>query len=240
MCLRAATKANERFLESMGLRRPFVTVKAGVGLDGRIGLPNGESKWITGHQARHVARTLRGEMGAVLVGPGTVLADDPHLTGFEPESGAFYQGMPPEEYGVAVRIVLDPRAELPTTARVFDNAAPTIHVLPGQDTRAEGGSSLRLPLENGRFPIPLLLEKLFELGHTGLLVEGGGRTIGSFFQAGCVDAIELFIAPKVLGEGPSWVEAFKIPELADAPEFKVRTIERFGDDVHLSLRPSAP
>ena len=226
-----AAVINERFLTAMRLHRPFVIVKAAITLDGRIALPSGESQWITGESARLAGRWLRKEMGAVLVGPGTVLADDPHLTPDVPG----YDWIPPANFA---RVVLDPRLEIPSSARVFDAAAPTLHVVPehGKPTRAEGGSSLRLPLENGRFPIPLLLEKLFELGHTGLLVEGGGRTIGSFFQAGCVDAIELFVAPKVLGEGPSWVEAFKIPGLGDAPEFKVKSTERLGDDLHLSLR----
>jgi diaminohydroxyphosphoribosylaminopyrimidine deaminase/5-amino-6-(5-phosphoribosylamino)uracil reductase len=233
-----AANVNERFLVAMRTQRPFVMVKAAMSLDGRISLPSGESQWITGSSARYEGRKLRGEMGSVLVGPGTVLADDPHLTAVDSETGAYFTGMRADEYGVVTRVVLDPRTELPPAARVFDDAAPTLHVVPehGKPTRAEVGSSLRLPLQDGRFPIPLLLERLFELGHTGVLVEGGGRTIGSFFQAGCVDAIELFVAPKVLGSGTSWVEAFEIEGLSAAPEFKVRSVERVGEDLHLSLR----
>lgn len=219
-----AAAANERFLFAMRMNRPFVTVKAGIGLDGRIALPSGESKWITSEEARECARRLRADMGAVLVGPGTVLADDPHLT---------YAG------GSVARVVLDPRDELPPAARVFDEAAPTLHVVPKCLTSPVGarGSMLELPLEDGRFPIPLLLHRLFEMGQTGLLVEGGGRTIGSFFAAGCVDAIELFVAPKVLGAGPSWVEGLILPSLAEAPEFRMSRLEALGDDLWISLRP---
>lgn len=224
-----AAASNEQFLFAMRRNRPFVTVKAGIGLDGRIALPSGESKWITSEEARECARRLRADMGAVLVGPGTVLADDPHLT---------YPG------GSVVRVVLDPRRELPPTARVFDDAAETLHVVPPSPPSplsppfigAKGGV-VELPLDDGRFPIPLLLQRLFEMGQTGLLVEGGGRTIGSFFAAGCVDAIELFLAPKVLGGGPSWVEGLTLPSLADAPEFRIARLEALGDDLWISLRP---
>ncbi len=217
----AAASVNERFLTAMRQRRPFVTVKAGISLDGRIALPSGESKWITSEEARECARRLRADMGAVLVGPGTVLADDPSLT---------YSSLP------VVRVILDPRREIPGAARVFDEAAPTLHVVPSTSAEAMG-SVMELPLVQGRFPVPALLEKLFELGHTGLLVEGGGRTIGSFFAAGCVDAIELFLAPKVLGGGRSWVEGLNLPTLADAPEFRISRLEALGDDLWISLRP---
>lgn len=234
-----AAQINERFLTAMRLRKPFVMVKAGISIDGRIALPSGDSQWITGEEARERAHWLRGQMGAILVGPGTVVSDDPWLTMRYREDShdtALLSKVQP------TRIVLDPRADLAPTARVFDSAAPTIRVLPESPTpqpppRQSGEGELRLPLREGRFPIPMLLQRLFELGHTGVLVEGGGRTIGSFFQAGCVDAIELFVAPKVLGDGPSWVEGFGIDRLADAPEFKVRSIERVGDDLHMSLRP---
>lgn len=222
-----AAAANERFLSAMRLSRPFVTVKAGIGLDGRIALPSGESKWITSEEARECARRLRADMGAVLVGPGTVLADDPHLT---------YAG------GSVVRVVLDPRCELPSSARVFDEAASTLHVVPAADPSppiGAKGSVVELPVENGRFPIPLLLQRLFEMGQTGLLVEGGGRTIGSFFATGCVDAIELFMAPKVLGAGRSWVEGLNLSSLAEAPEFRISRLEALGDDLWISLRPSS-
>lgn len=209
-----AERQNELFLTSMRLRRPFVTVKAAIGLDGRIALPSGESKWITGSAARREGHRLRAEMGAVLVGPGTVLKDRPHLT-----------ARIPGVVNPPVRVVLDPRRELQADQPVFDDAAPTWHITPDA-----------LPLVDGRFDPHALLGHLFDRGLTGVLVEGGAGVIGSFLQADVVDAIELFIAPKVFGEGKPWIETPLLGGL-DGPElWTLRSSRRRGVDVQLSYR----
>lgn len=224
-----AAEANERFLTAMRLRRPFVTVKAAASLDGRIALPSGESRWITGEEARRAAHALRQEMGAVLIGPGTALADNPSLT-------VRYGNVDPSAVK-PTRVILDPRGELPTSLAVFDSAAPTLHVVPpGFASHAE---RLELPLEGGHFSIASLLEALFDQKLTGLLVEGGGSVIGSFFAEGFVDAVELFMAPRVLGAGPTWVEGFVSPGL-DMTRFRLKSSARLGDDIWLSLRPLLP
>ena len=113
-----ARRANRAWMESMRLQRPFVMLKAAMSLDGRIALPSGESKWITGEKARREARRLRAEMGAVLVGSGTVLKDDPALT----VRLASVKNPP-------VRVVLDPARELSSRLQVFDDRAPTLRVV---------------------------------------------------------------------------------------------------------------
>ena len=209
-----AERQNERFLTAMRLRRPYVTVKAAISLDGRIALPSGDSKWITGPAARREGHRLRAEMGAVLVGPGTVNKDRPHLT-----------ARIPGVVNPPVRVVLDPRRELLPDQPVFDDAAPTWHITPDE-----------LPLDDGRFDVGSLLEQLFERGLTGLLVEGGAGIIGSFLKADAVDAIELFMAPKILGEGKPWIETPLLGGL-DGPElWTLRSSRRRGVDVQLSYR----
>ncbi len=192
------------FLHWARTGRPLVVVKAGVSLDGRIALPSGESRWITGPAARRAAHGLRAELGAVLVGRGTVEADDPRLTVRLP--------------GVDVRplrIVLDPSGRLGDDRRVFDGEAPTRRVTGGVD-------------------LPGLVAELGREGRIGLLVEGGGRTIASFLRAGLADRIELFVAPKVLGAGPSWVEGLQAEALGDVPGFRLLALRRLGTDLRLT------
>lgn len=218
-----ASQANERFLRSHALGRPFVVVKAALSLDGRIALPTGESRWITGPGARAAGRRLRAEMGAVLVGRGTIAADDPDLT-------ARVRGVrnPP------VRIVLDPRGVLTGLERVFDDQAPSLRVttLPPMlkdDWRALGGAE--------SVDLGSVLIELGNRGVNGVLVEGGARTIAAFVQAGLVDRYELFVAPVLLGSGPAWVDDALCTFLSDAPRLRISRVRRRGPDLQVTAYP---
>lgn len=196
-----AAAANQQFLFAVRHRRPRVVLKAACSLDGRIALPSGESQWITGEAARREGHRLRVACGAVLVGRRTVELDDPQLTARIP--GVVNQPL---------RVVLDPQGKLKGTERVFDEAAPTRHV-------------------TGPIDLPTLLSDLYESGVKGLLVEGGALTAGSFLRAGLIDRLELFMAPKLLGDGPSWVQGLDLPSLADAPQARIREMRRVGSDL---------
>ncbi len=202
-----AAQANEQFLFALNHRRPLIVLKAACSLDGRIALPNGESKWITGEAARREGHRLRAELGSVLVGRKTVEIDDPQLT-------ARIEGVvnPP------TRIVLDPNSRLKGTERVFDDSAPTIHV-------------------TGPINLQELLASLFEKSITGILVEGGAVTMGHFIRAGLHDRLELFQAPKVLGDGPSWIEGLTFDSLEKAPQWHLDQVRLLGRDVWISARP---
>lgn len=202
-----AAEQNERFLTAMRLKRTFVTVKVAMTLDGRIALPSGESKWITGPAARREGRRLRAEMGAVLVGRGTLLADNPHLT-----------ARIPGVVNPPTRVVLDPRHDLPRDLNVFNEEAPTV------------------VFSEGRFSPQDLTAMLFSMGHTGLLVEGGAGMIGSFLQADVVDALEVFVAPKVLGHGKQWLDAPLLDRLEEPARWRLRKTRRRGEDIQLSYR----
>ncbi len=216
-----AEAANGVFLTAERRKSPYVCLKAAMGLDGRIALPSGESKWITGAKARLAAHHLRTELGAVLVGPGTVLADDPTLT-------ARFRGAP-----MVTRIVLDPRGELSRSAKVFDGQTKTIHVVaPG----ASGyGEVLKQPLHEGRFEPAALLSAIFERGIRGIMVEGGARTLGSFLPF--ADRLELFVGGLVLGQGPAWVEGLTLGNLAAAPRFSICSVRPCGEDVRITAFP---
>jgi diaminohydroxyphosphoribosylaminopyrimidine deaminase/5-amino-6-(5-phosphoribosylamino)uracil reductase len=208
--------ANEQFHVAMRLRRPCVTLKAAISLDGRIALPSGESKWLTSPDARARGRRLRAECGSVLVGRRTVEADDPALTARI--SGVVNQPL---------RVVLDPSAKLDSHWKVFDSSGPSLHVVDG---------TLGLRAGPMGFDPADLCAALFEQGVTGLLVEGGASTASRFIQTGLVDRIELFVAPKLLGSGPSWLEGLIVHRLADAPLFKIVSLKKLKVDVQISLR----
>ena len=211
----AAAKANQQFLSAMKLRRPVIVLKAGMSLDGRIALPSGESKWITGQEARRQAHRLRVECGAVLVGRRTVELDDPSLTARIP--GVRNQPL---------RVVLDPAHKLDARYKVFDASAPTLHLTNG---------ALGLTVHKQGFDLQEVCQALFEKGVMGLLIEGGAHTSARFLQAGLVDRIELFVAPKVLGSGTAWVDGLAIENLALAPEFEITRLKKLKADLQISL-----
>jgi len=208
-----AMAANLRFLRSHQLGRPYVVVKAAITLDGRISLATGESKWITGPRARKEGHRLRAECGAVLVGRKTVGADDPLLTARLP--GVRHQPL---------RIVLDPARRLSGKERVFGEEAETLWL-------SEGGP---VKFEKGKADLGDLLAYLYSRNVNGLLVEGGGETIARFFESGLVDRLELFLGPKVFGEGPHWVEKLRIPSSEQSPVFELSRVRKIGPDVQLS------
>jgi diaminohydroxyphosphoribosylaminopyrimidine deaminase/5-amino-6-(5-phosphoribosylamino)uracil reductase len=177
-CLQnACTEAIRAYATWVRDKRPLVTLKAAATLDGYIadGGPRRRRApaWITGPAARRAAHELRAAHDAVLVGAGTVRADDPRLTVRLPGRG---RGAAP------LRVVLAGRRRLPRAARVLDGAAPTL-VIPG------------------RAPIARTLAALAARDVQSVLVEGGARVHGAFIAAGLVDRVALFVAPRLLGGG---------------------------------------
>ena len=216
-----AASANELWLTAVKRRRPYVVGKAGISLDGRIALEDGQSQWITGIESRTKAHELRAECGAVLVGRKTVEQDDPELT------VRFI-----ETLNQPTRIVLDGSGKLPADAKAFNDRAPFIRVV----NKAEREHDLELQADSGGFDLPDLLERLYEQGITSLLVEGGAETLGSFLTLNLIDRLELFMAPKILGNGPTWTTFRGVAALADAREWAFSDPKRLGHDLWITAR----
>jgi len=214
-----AESANRRFLTAMRQRRPFVCIKAAVSLDGKLAKADGTSKWITSPAAREEGHRLRAEMGVVLVGAGTVRADDPELTARI--AGVKHQPL---------RIVLDPRAELLGTEKVFQPPGLTWRIV-GPD-HGDAPCAFPCPLTGDDFDLSALLKMLWDRGATGLLVEGGAKTIHKFLVSVLVNRIELFIAPKLFGAGVSWAGNEELPENLNLTVANTRTI---GPDLLVSI-----
>ena len=191
-----AEKQNEKFRLWISKGRPFVLAKWAQTLDGKIAPARGSSRWITSEAARERALLLREEYDAVLVGAGTVIADDPRLTRRLRRNRAT-----PHR-----RIVLDGRLRVDPSARVFREPEGALVVT----TRSEESPAARRFARRGigvwrvggpgdRVRLPRLLRRLAREGVTSLLVEGGGETFWEFFRSGCVDRVAAFVAPRVLG-----------------------------------------
>lgn len=218
-----AEAVNQTWLKAMRFERPFVSLKAAITMDGRIALPTGESQWITGEEARKQARRLRAELGAVLVGSGTVASDDPLLT-------SRTKGVKNEPE----RFVLDLERKLSEKHNVFQGESPATRVV--HPERAIG-SDLEARIKDGKLDLEALLRSLWERGITGLLVEGGTQTISSFLAAGLADRIELFMGNVAFGIGPSWLEGSLGANLESLARWRFVHAKKLDNDVWLRFEP---
>ncbi len=202
-----------------------VTLKLATSLDGRIATASGESRWITGEEARAAVHRLRAEHDAVVVGIGTALADDPELTVRLP----VYDGPQP------ARVVLDCRGRLPATSKLVRTAAdvPTYVVTLTAELELPAVRHIEVAAgPDGRPALEPMVAALEAAGVKRLFVEGGGQVAASFLRAGLVNRIEWFRAPILLGsEGRPCLGALEIGRLADAPRFRRIAVEGLGSDI---------
>ena len=181
-----AEALNRGFFSRMRRGRPWVILKTALSLDGKAAAASGRSRWVTGKEARSAVHVMRAELDAILVGAGTVIADDPALTS---------HGAGPNP----LRVVLAGRRPLPPKSRVFDDAAPTVVY------RAKRPADLRAALRD-----------LAAEGVGTLLLEGGPTIHAAFLRAGLVDEARIFIAPKLLSgaNDPNTAPRLKTPRLS--------------------------
>jgi diaminohydroxyphosphoribosylaminopyrimidine deaminase/5-amino-6-(5-phosphoribosylamino)uracil reductase len=226
-----ARALNRAFLCAVTAGRPHVTLKAAVTLDGKIAASDGSSRWITGEAARLEAHRLRFAADAVLAGIGTVLADDPQLTVRHP-------ALPAKE---PLRVVVDSRLRIPGDARVLRSGDPGRCVVacvapapagPAAALRAQGARVLEIPGEEGRVDLGALLEALRALDVIAVLAEGGAELGGALADAGLVDRVAFFVAPRLLGgrDAPGALGG-RGRSLKDALQLAAVTTRRLGEDL---------
>ncbi len=230
-----AKELNEDFFVYIQKNRPFVHIKFAETIDGKIATKTGSSKWITGEEARKFTHILRKEAGAVLVGVGTVLKDNPELT--VRHIDALKQPK---------RILIDRFLETPVDFNIFNNKAETILITSekaeksklAQLEKRENIKIYILPLENGKFKIEHILDLLKEEQIIHILVEGGKGLITSFIKEKMFDKISAFIAPKIIGEdGISVVGELGVENINEAIQLKTKKIQQLGNDILIQMYP---
>jgi diaminohydroxyphosphoribosylaminopyrimidine deaminase/5-amino-6-(5-phosphoribosylamino)uracil reductase len=233
----AFKRQNEQFFHHMRTGRPFVHLKLATTLDGRIAAAGGDSKWVTGEDARSRAHGLRAEAGAVLVGANTVRTDDPMLTA---------RGLPSNPPRIT-RVVLDPHLTTSHESKLANSAreAPVLlfagrPALDGREEKLEvrGVEVVAAPVSEEGMDLRFVLEEIGGRAIKGLLVEGGGETATRFVREGLADKMTLFYAPKILGaEGVPMIGALRATKVAEALQFSVSDVEKVGTDVAVTLYP---
>ena len=227
-----ARKLVEAYMKYISTGLPFVTAKFAMSLDGKIATRTGDSRWITGAEARRYAMSLRAVSDAVMVGINTVLADDPRLTARD-DGGVLLERQP-------LRVVADSRGRTPGDARLISEPGPTLVVVADVDSstlgrlRSAGAEVQSLPNQDGSVDLPELLRHLGrERSITSLLVEGGGKLLGSLFDDHLVDKVIAFIAPVIVGGlgAPSPVGGVGAQALRDALRLQRVEVLQLGSDV---------
>jgi diaminohydroxyphosphoribosylaminopyrimidine deaminase/5-amino-6-(5-phosphoribosylamino)uracil reductase len=226
-----ARELNRPYLTLLRLGRPYVHAKWAMSLDGKIATRTGHSQWISGAESRRRVHELRGRMDAIVVGAGTVRADDPLLTARPPGSR------------LAARVVLNSTGTMPAGCRLLATAgaAPVIVATltgRGDDARRQGCEVLELPVRDGRPAVAELLRELGRRRMTNVLVEGGAAVLGSFHDAGLIDEVHVFVAPQLIGGTASLspVGGLGLEQVGSGRTLTLSRWEMIEDDVYLNAR----
>lgn len=206
-------------------------LKCAASLDGRIALANGESRWITGEDARRDVHLVRARSCAMLTGIGTVLRDDPELT---------VRHVPCSRQ--PRRVVIDSRLELPPHARILAGEPPLVLTVSEDGARrraleALGAEVVTVPAEGRKTDLAAVARLLAERGFNEVTVETGAKLNGSLLRAGLVDEIVLYLAPLLMGDAAQGL--FALPEFAalgEAPRARVVDVRAVGADLRLTAR----
>ena len=215
----------EAYLKWVTTGRPFVTAKFAMSLDGKIATRSGDSQWITGERARQHVHELRAASDAVMVGVGTVLADDPLLTARD------RRGRPLERQ--PLRVVVDSHGRTSPGARLFSQPGPVLVATAAESRQVAGAETVSRALPNGAVDLDWLLEYLgSERDVASVLVEGGETLLGSMFDLDLVDKVVAFVAPTIIGgdEAPTAVGGLGVGTMSAALRLERTKVRRFGRD----------
>jgi diaminohydroxyphosphoribosylaminopyrimidine deaminase/5-amino-6-(5-phosphoribosylamino)uracil reductase len=231
-----ASEINEAYIKHITTGLPFVVAKFAMSLDGKIATKTGDSKWITKEEARKYAHALRYTVDAIMVGVNTIVADNPRLTAKCCGGRGGVGKMQP------LRLVVDSKGKVPLNAHIFEPPGVVLLAVaaPFDSVRKEkfvevGAEVLELPAREGSVDIVELLKLLGRRKIVNVLVEGGGKLLGSLFDHHLVDKVLAFISPIIIGgcEAVS-VGGNGVDNMAKALRLSRVDIKSFGDDILVS------
>jgi diaminohydroxyphosphoribosylaminopyrimidine deaminase/5-amino-6-(5-phosphoribosylamino)uracil reductase len=230
LCEVEARRLNAPYLKLLRTGRPWVHLKWAMTLDGKIATRTGDSKWISSEESRAKVHELRGRMDAILVGRGTLVADDPLLTARPPGPR------------VATRVLLSASGDLPERCRLRSTARDvpvTVFTATGNESKlagwaADGGEVVALPSSDTGLSVDAVLAELGRRRMANVLVEGGAGVLGSFLDANAADEFHIFVGPKLVGgPAPSPVAGVGVSRIADALPLVGFKSEPSGGGVYL-------
>ena len=236
MCQQEAYEINEAYIKHVTTGLPFVVAKFAMSLDGKIATKTGDSKWITKDETRKYAHALRHTVDAIMVGVNTIVADNPRLTA----KGCGGRGGPGKKQ--PLRLVIDTKGKVPLEARIFEPPGEVLLAVaaPFDSMKRErfvevGVEVVELPDRGGSVDILELLKLLGERGIVTVLVEGGGKLLGSLFDDHLVDKVLAFISPVIIGgcEAVS-VGGDGVDSMPEALRLSRVDIRSFDDDILIS------
>jgi diaminohydroxyphosphoribosylaminopyrimidine deaminase / 5-amino-6-(5-phosphoribosylamino)uracil reductase len=232
-----AREINEGYFKYITTGIPFVIAKFAMSLDGKIATKTGDSKWITSDEARNYAKAQRHIVDAVMVGVNTVILDDPQLT------ARGYSGKGGRLKLQPTRVIVDGKGRIPTTSRIFSEPGKTILAMMDNSEnrekaklKREGTEYLLMTAKDGLIDLKELLTILGQKKITTVMVEGGSRLLGHFFDNRLVDKVYAYIAPIIIGgeNAKSAVGGFGVSRVHEALQLKKVKIERFIDEFIVS------
>ena len=232
-----AKEINEAYTKFITTGMPFVTAKFAMSLDGKIATKSGDSKWISGEEARKYVHNLRYTSDAIMAGVNTILIDDPRLTC---RCGGGRGGTAKKQ---PLRVIVDGKGRTPSTARVFSEPGKVLLALgrsvkpqEAKDFTQVGAELLELPSEGELVDLERLLRALGKQEITSVLVEGGGILLGSLFDGGLVDKVIAFIAPVIIGgrEAKTAVGGKGVDKVVDSFKLERVKVEKLGEDLMVS------
>jgi diaminohydroxyphosphoribosylaminopyrimidine deaminase/5-amino-6-(5-phosphoribosylamino)uracil reductase len=232
---REAERLNEKYLHFMRAGRPFVHLKLASSLDGKIATRTGDSRWITGTESRAQVHELRHEYDAILIGAGTVRVDDPLLTDRSQK----------ERRRPLVRVVLDEKLEISLESKLVQtaNESPVL-IFAGNSVSSSASDAMPRGVDvvrdsaNGR-ELAMILDELGRREIQSVLVEGGANVAGKFLDAGLVNKVSFFIAPKIIGglDAPTAIGGLGVEKLAEGIELQDVKVTPRGQDVEFTGYP---
>ncbi|WP_394200484.1 bifunctional diaminohydroxyphosphoribosylaminopyrimidine deaminase/5-amino-6-(5-phosphoribosylamino)uracil reductase RibD [Shewanella waksmanii] len=238
----AAAAINPGFMQRMATGLPRVTVKLAASLDGKTALKNGESKWITGPQARQDVQRLRARHSALVTGIDTVLIDNPSLNVRPQELGFVTQQLDVSLISQPLRVVLDSRARARLSLKLFTIDSPILLVSCCDYPQSEVDnwpahvSHLKLDAIEGRVPLASLLGYLAK-SHNDVLVEAGATLAGAFVEQELVDELVLYQAPKIIGaSGRDMLNLSVFTQMSQIPNIQLIDQTKVGNDTRFTFQ----
>ncbi len=231
-----AEALNMGFCQRMRMGRPYVRSKIAMSLDGRTAMASGESKWITGAAARRDVQKLRAQSSAILTGIGTVLADDPELTvRIEPQDDFYPQDLPVRQ---ALRVIVDSQLQISPKARLFDDPASKLIVTASQAESDLDAEIVRIVNSDDLIDLTQMMKVLATREINNVLVEAGSKLNGALLEAGLIDELIFYMAPKIMGDSAKGL--FHLPYLqtmSDNVELSITDIRAVGTDWRITAKP---